>query len=47
MYITLFSTFIWRPLHENDVNNLGPVARSMVSINQRLIPWQGIGFDNA
>ena len=27
------------------VNNLGPVARSMVSVNQRLIPWQCIGFD--
>ena len=26
----------------------GPVARSMVSvINQRLIPWQRIGFDTA
>ena len=26
---------------------LGPVARSMVSVNQRLIPWQRIGFDTA
>ena len=26
---------------------LGPVAQSMVSINQRLIPWQHIGFDTA
>ena len=25
----------------------GPVARSMVSVNQRLIPWQRIGFDTA
>ena len=25
----------------------GPVARSMVSVNQRLIPWQCIGFDTA
>ena len=26
---------------------LGPVARSMVSVNQCLIPWQRIGFDTA
>ena len=25
----------------------GPVARSMVSVNQRLIPWQRIGFNTA
>ena len=25
----------------------GPVARSMVSVYQRLIPWQRIGFDTA
>ena len=25
----------------------GPVARSMVSVNQRLLPWQRIGFDTA
>ena len=25
----------------------GPVARSMVSVNQRLIPWQRIGFYTA
>ena len=25
----------------------GPVSRSMVSVNQRLIPWQRIGFDTA
>ena len=25
----------------------GPVARSMVSVNQRLVPWQRIGFDTA
>ena len=28
-------------------NKQGPVARSMVSVNQRLIPWQRIGFDTA
>ena len=28
-------------------NKQGPVARSMVSVNQRLIPWQPIGFDTA
>ena len=27
--------------------NQGPVARGMVSVNQRLIPWQLIGFDTA
>ena len=27
-----------------DVKGQGPVARSMVSVNQRLIPWQRIGF---
>ena len=26
---------------------LGPVARSMVSVNQHLIPWHRIGFDTA
>ena len=25
----------------------GPVAWSMVSVNQHLIPWQRIGFDTA
>ena len=28
-------------------NNKGPVAPSMVGVNQRLIPWQRIGFDTA
>ena len=28
-------------------DNQGPVARSMVSVNQPLIPWQRIGFDTA
>ena len=27
-----------------DVKGQGPVSRSMVSVNQRLIPWQRIGF---
>ena len=27
--------------------NHGPVARSMASVNQRLIPWQRIDFDTA
>ena len=30
-----------------EITVLGPVARSMVSVNQRLIPWQRIGFDTA
>ena len=29
------------------LSQLGPVARSVVSVNQRLIPWQCIGFDTA
>ena len=29
------------------LDNQGPVARSMVSVNQRLIPWQRIGFETA
>ena len=32
---------------ENPQRELGPVARSMLSVNQRLIPWQRIGFDTA
>ena len=28
-------------------SDLGPVARSMAGVNQRLIPWQCIGFDTA
>ena len=37
-YITTYNTrFVFQ----------GPVARSMVSVNQRLIPWQRIGFDTA
>ena len=31
----------------SEVSEQGPVAQSMVSINQRLIPWQRIGFDTA
>ena len=34
-----------QPVSEN--KHQGPVARSMVSVNQRLIPWQRIGFDTA
>ena len=30
-----------------DSDAQGPVARSMVSVIQRLIPWQRIGFDTA
>ena len=30
-----------------DVIHQGPVDKNMVSVNQRLIPWQRIGFDTA
>ena len=30
----------WHPIQ-------GSLARSMVSVNQHLIPWQRIGFDTA
>ena len=29
------------------ISDQDPVARSMVSVSQRLIPWQRIGFDTA
>ena len=30
-----------------DVIHQGPADENMVSVNQRLIPWQRIGFDTA
>ena len=38
-----FSTITFFKLHQAQ----GPVARSMVSVNQHLIPSQRIGFDTA
>ena len=44
---TCIETCLSFPLCASNSDNLGPVARSMVSVNQRLIPWQRIGFDTA
>ena len=30
-----------------DVIHQGPVDKNIVRVNQRLIPWQRIGFDTA
>ena len=39
--------FVNRNWNKQQPTDLGSVAWSMVSVNQRLIPWQRIGFDTA
>ena len=46
MWPALFNVFFNRDNHLL-FQQQGPVARSVVSVNQRLIPWQRIGFDTA